>query len=119
MPLVRADVPEGTPGEAKARLREAIKAAVKEALAPRETRYVYVAVREVFAEIGDGAPSVTVDLRPGREAARKQALAEGIGRAFDAAMGVDLADVYLLFREAPAADHYCGGEPLAEWRPAS
>lgn len=117
MPLVRVDIPTGRSDEVKSRLKEAIKAAIIEALDPKITKYVYVGIREVFAELGDGVPSATVDLRPGREVERKAALARGISAALSEALGSKPEDLYLLFRETPAADHYCGGEPLPEWRP--
>ena len=34
------------------------------------------------------------------------------------AMGVAATDVYVLIRENPAGNHYCGGTPLAPWVPA-
>ncbi len=118
MPIVRADLPQGLSDTEKEALRQAIKAAVIGALAPKETKYIYVALREVFAKVGDGGPTVTVDLRPGRETARKDALASAIAEAFQTAAGVDAADLYLLFRENPAENHYCGGTPLPAWVPA-
>ena len=33
-------------------------------------------------------------------------------------MGVEATDIYVLFRENPAENHYCGGTPLAPWVPA-
>ena len=118
MPVVRADVPRGYSDERKEALRQAIKGAIIEALSPKETKYIYVAVREVFAPVGDGAPTVTVDLRPGRETERKAALARGIAGAFAATLGIEAREIYLLFRENPAENHYCGGEPLPAWVPA-
>ncbi len=118
MPIVRADVPIGFSDPRKEALRGAIKAAIIKALAPKETKYIYVAIRDVFAPVGDGAPSVTVDLRPGRETERKDLLAAAISGAFAEAAGIDPRDVYLLFRETDAANHYCGGMPLADWVPA-
>ncbi len=118
MPIVRADVPKGYTDAKKEAIRAAIKAAIIKALAPKETKYIYVALREVFAPEGDGAPTVTVDLRPGREVARKAALAGAIAGAFAETAGTDPKDIYLLFRETQAADHYCGGTPLADWVPA-
>lgn len=117
MPLVRADIPQGYSDETKKKLRGAIKEAINKALDPKVTKFIYVAIREAYAEIGDGAPSVTIDLRPGREARRKAALARLIGGAFAETLNVDPRDLYLLFRETPASDHYCGGAPLPEWRP--
>ena len=118
MTVVRVEVPEGTPTETKRLLRESVKAAVLKTLAPKETKYDYVAVREVFGEIGDGVPIVTVDLRPGREAERKKALADAIAEVLREIMGIDPLDVYVLFRENPAENHYTGGTPLADWVPA-
>ena len=88
-------------------------------LAPKETKYDYVAVREVFGEIGDGVPLVTVDLRPGREPERKKALVDAIAKLLNTELNVEPADVYVLYRENPAENHYCGGTPLAPWVPAS
>ena len=76
MPVIRIEVPEGTSLDKKSRIREGVKQAVLDTLAPKETKYDYVAVREVFGEIGDGVPLITVDLRPGREAERKKALVD-------------------------------------------
>ncbi|MEN8197366.1 MAG: tautomerase family protein [Pseudomonadota bacterium] len=118
MPIVRADIPHGYSDEQKRAIHTALKQAIITALAPKETKYIYVALRDVFADVGDGAPTVTVDLRPGREAERKAALAKAIAGAFGAAAGIDAADIYLLFRENNAANHYCGGAPLADWVPA-
>ncbi len=119
MPLVRADIPHGHSAETKQLLRQAIKEAINRAVDPKMTKYIYVAIREVKAETGDGAPSVTVDLRPGREMACEAALAGFIGDAFAKTLGGDSGDVYLLFRETPASDHYCGGQPLPDWKPGS
>jgi phenylpyruvate tautomerase PptA (4-oxalocrotonate tautomerase family) len=118
MPIVRIEMPPGYPLEQKEMLRQAVKVAVIEALAPKETRYIYVAIGEAHGRIGDGLPTVTVDLRPGREAARKATLANAIAGCLSTHAGIVASDVYLLFRESEAANHYCGGTPLAEWTPA-
>ncbi len=115
MPLVRVDIPEGASDAVKGRLRLAIRDAIEAALDPKITKYIYVSVREAFGEIGHGLPTVSVDLRPGREVERKAALAKGIAGTFEAALGVPESEIYLLFRESPAGDHWCGGEPLPEW----
>ena len=65
----------------------------------------------------DGMPLVEVDLRPGREPERKKALVGAIAEILNDTMGVEAADVYVLFRENPAENHYCGGTPLAPWVP--
>lgn len=118
MPVIRIEVPVGTPIETQRGIRAAIKQAVLVTLAPKETKYDYVAVREVVAEIGDGAPLVTVDLRPGREPARKKALVDAIADVLKRELNVEPEDIYVLFRENPAENHYCGGEPLPAWVPA-
>jgi len=119
MPVIRIEVPEGTSRDKKQCLREGAKQAVIDTLAPKETKYDYVAIREVFGDIGDGIPLVTVDLRPGREAERKKALADAIAALLKVELGVEPEDVYVLYRENPADNHYCGGKPLADWVPAS
>ncbi|MEQ1879681.1 MAG: tautomerase family protein [Burkholderiales bacterium] len=119
MPVIRVEVPEGTPLDKKRRIREGVKQAVLATLAPKETKYDYVAVREVCAAIGDGVPLVTVDLRPGRGHDRKKALVDAIAALLKAELDVDARDIYVLFRETPAQNHYTGGEPLPPWAPAS
>ena len=119
MPVIRIEVPEGTPTETKRQIREGTKQAVLDTLAPKETKYDYVAVQEVYAEIGDGVPLITVDLRPGREPERKKALVDAIAKLLKKELDVDASDVYVLYRENPAENHYCGGKPLAPWVPAS
>ena len=118
MPVIRVEVPSGTPADTQEAIRIAVKAAVLQTLAPKETKYDYVAVREVVGEIGDGVPLVEVDLRPGREPERKKALVDAIAGILNDTMGVEAIDVYVVFRENPAENHYCGGAPLAPWAPA-
>jgi len=118
MPVIRIEVPAGTPTGTQKAIRVAVKAAVLKTLAPKETKYDYVAVREVIGEIGDGVPLVEVDLRPGREPERKKALVDAIADILHDTMGVAAGDIYVLFRENPAENHYCGGKPLSAWVPA-
>ena len=118
MPVIRIEVPEGTATKAKKAIREEVKKAVLKTLAPKETKYDYVAVREVFGEIGDGLPLVTVDLRPGREVERKKALVDAISDVLKNQLQVNPEDVYVLFRETTAPNHYTGGTPLPGWVPA-
>ena len=118
MPVIRIEVPKPTDDATQRRIRLAAKEAVLRTLAPKEAKYDYVAVREVVADIGDGVPLVTVDLRPGREPERKKALVDAISEVLNAELGVDPTDVYVLFRENPAENHYCGGTPLPPWVPA-
>ncbi len=118
MPVIRVEVPEGTAQDTKSRIRDGVKQAVLDTLAPKETKYDYVAVREVFAPIGDGVPLIEVDLRPGREVERKKALVDAIAVILKAELDVAPEDVYVLFRETHAPDHYTGGTPLDPWVPA-
>lgn len=118
MPVIRIEVPEGTASDIKARIRDGVKQAVLDTLAPKETKYDYVAVREAFAVLGDGLPLVTVDLRPGREPERKKALVDAIAGIMQTELGADPVDLYVLFRENPAENHYTGGTPLPDWVPA-
>lgn len=118
MPVIRVEVPEGTSTELKRRIRLGVKQAVLETLAPKGTKYDYVAVSEAYGEIGDGLPLVTVDLRPGREAERKKALVDAIAIILKAELAIEMVDLYVLFRENPAENHYTGGTPLAPWVPA-
>ena len=118
MPVIRIEVPEQSNSDTKKRIREGVKQAVLATLAPKETKYDYVAVREAFGEIGDGLPLVTVDLRPGREPERKKALVDAIAAIMKTELNVDPVDLYVLFRETPAENHYTGGTPLPAWVPA-
>ncbi len=118
MPIVRIVVPESTPTNTKSRIRDEIKRAVLLTLAPKETKYDYVSVSEAFGVIGDGLPIVDVDLRPGRSPERKKALVNEVSRIFFDTLNIKSEDIYVLFRENPAENHYTGGAPLPEWQPA-
>ena len=118
MPVIRVEVPLQTPLEVQDRIRTDVKQAVLKTLAPKDTKYDYVAVREVHGVIGDGVPLVTVDFRPGRESERKKALVDAISGILKSELNIDPGDVYVLFRENPAENHYCGGTPLPAWMPA-
>ena len=118
MPVIRIEVPEGTATDSKKKIREKIKQAVLKTLAPKETKYDYVAIREAFGEIGDGLPLVEVDLRPGREPQRKKKLVDAIAAVLKDELDVESEDIYVLFRETPAPGHYTGGTPLPDWVPA-
>ena len=43
MPVIRVELPIGTPVETKKTIREGVKQAVLDTLAPKETKYDYVA----------------------------------------------------------------------------
>ena len=119
MPIIRITVPEGTASSKKDLIRTDIKSAVLRTLAPKETKYDYVSVSEAYGVIGDGLPVVDVDLRPGRSPERKKALVDEIALILLDTLSVKAEDIYILFRENPAENHYTGGTPLPEWRPAS
>ena len=119
MPLIRVVVPEGTSPEKKDNIRTNIKEAVLRTLAPKETKYDYVSISEAFGVVGDGLPVVDVDLRPGRSPERKKALVDEISRILLEELNIKENDIYVMFRENPAENHYTGGTPLPEWKPAS
>lgn len=119
MPLIRVVVPEGVSTEKKNKIRTEIKDAVLRTLAPKETKYDYVSISEALGVVGDGLPVVDVDLRPGRSSERKKALVDEISRILFKELNVKEEDIYVLFRENPAENHYTGGTPLPEWKPAS
>ncbi len=118
MPLIRIDLPEGIAKEAKKQIHNRVKEVVLKTLAPKEVKYDYVSIRESFGFIGDGLPVVDIDLRPGREPQRKKALVNGISNVLNETLNISTEDVYCLFRETPAYNHYTGGSPLPEWVPS-
>lgn len=122
MPVVRVDIPEGHPPSTKDRLREGIKRAINDVIDPGQggrhpetCKWIYVSIREAYASIGDGLPTVTIDTRPGRKSEQKRDLAKAICDVFESTMGT--RDVYVLLRTTEAEDHIGGGVPLPEWRP--
>ena len=118
MPLIRIDVPEGVSTDIKKQIHSKVREVVLKTLAPKEVKYDYVSIREAFGHIGDGLPVIDVDLRPGRDARRKKALVDGISEVLKETLNITKEDVYCLFRETPAHNHYTGGEPLPEWVPS-
>jgi phenylpyruvate tautomerase PptA (4-oxalocrotonate tautomerase family) len=120
MPIVRVDVPVVS-NQVKDILRKEIRRAIDEVLDPGQggkfpetCKWIYVAVREAYGEIGDGLPTVTIDTRPGRKPELKLRLANAICDIFEKAMGT--RDVYVLLRETAAADHIGAGVSLPEWK---
>ena len=118
MPLIRIDLPEGVSNDDKEKIQKKVREVVLKTLAPKQVRYDYVSIRESFGIIGDGLPVVDVDLRPGREPERKKGLVDGISSVLKDILDIDPEDVYCIFRETPAHNHYTGGEPLPDWVPA-
>ena len=48
MPVIRIEIPEGTSTDKKRSIRDSVKQAVIDTLAPKETKYDYVAVELEF-----------------------------------------------------------------------
>ena len=118
MPLIRIDLPEGTPNNIKTTIQKKVRHVVLMTLAPKEVKYDYVSIREAHGIIGDGLPVVDIDLRPGRDANRKKALVDGISEVLKESLNINPIDVYCIFREINAENHYTGGQPLPPWVPA-
>ncbi|MBA4783456.1 MAG: tautomerase family protein [Rhizobiales bacterium] len=119
MPAIRIEISDQTDRATMLRIRDSVKKAVLVTLAPKETKFDYVTIYGVVAEYGDGIPLITVDLRPGREAVRKKALVDAIAAILKNEIGVTPEDIYVLFREIPASNHFTGGIALKEWVPAN
>ena len=60
-------------------------------------------------------PLVRVDIPERPSDAVKGRLRQAIWDTIEAALGKLEREIDLLFRERPAGDHWCGGEPLPEW----
>ena len=48
----------------------------------------------------------------------KKALVDGISEVLKETLNITKEDVYCLFGETPAHNHYTGGESLPEWVPS-
>jgi 4-oxalocrotonate tautomerase len=62
-------------------------------------------------------PIIQCDIREGRSAAQKQALADAITRAVHETIGAPVEYIYVLIRETPGSHHVKGGQALPEYRP--
>lgn len=60
-------------------------------------------------------PMIQCDIREGRTAAQKRALAREITRAVQRTIGAPLEYIYVLIRETPGAHHVKAGKALPEW----
>ena len=60
MPIMRAGLPKGLSDETEEALRQAIKAAIVSALAPKKARYIYVALRRSPSQPAGSAARLTV-----------------------------------------------------------
>lgn len=117
MPIVRVDIPHGYTDAHKERLRQGIKNAIDQALDPAQQgrhpearKWIYVSVHEALGKIGDGLPTVTIDIWPGRSQEQKDLCAKLICDVFETYM--DTRDVYVLLRTTEAVDHLTGADAL-------
>jgi len=62
-------------------------------------------------------PVIQCDIREGRSAAQKQALAEEITRVVNETIGAPVEYIYVLIRETPGSHHIKGGKSLPEYVP--
>jgi len=62
-------------------------------------------------------PVIQCDIRAGRSAAQKQALAEEITRVVNETIGAPVEYIYVLIRETPGSHHIKGGKSLPEYVP--
>ena len=62
-------------------------------------------------------PVIQCDIRAGRSAAQKQALAEEITRVVNETIGAPVEYIYVLIRETPGSHHIKGGKSLPEYEP--
>jgi 4-oxalocrotonate tautomerase family enzyme len=61
-------------------------------------------------------PVIQCDIREGRSAAQKQALAEAITRVVHETIDAPVEYIYVLIRETPGAHHVKGGKVLPDFR---
>lgn len=117
MPRVSIDIPSGLSSSSIEIVRVRVKKTIYEILTTKEEKYDYVVIREVHAEIGDGAPFISIDLRPGRSSKQKQAFVDIVAEIIFDELGIEREDIYILFRETEAANHFCGGKPISDFVP--
>ena len=100
MPIIRVDIPEGHPRQARLELKRSLEESVARTWAKD---HIYVAVREMLTEPGDKTAIVTVDLRPGRgkEKERARALYREALDALRRTVGTAPEGFVLLIREFP------------------
>lgn len=61
-------------------------------------------------------PIIQCDIREGRTADQKQAMAAAITKAVHETIGAPTEYIYVLIRETPGAHHIKAGNPLPEYR---
>ncbi len=60
-------------------------------------------------------PVIQCDIREGRSAEQKQAMAQAITRAVHETIGAPVEYIYVLIRETPGSHHVKGGHALPEY----
>lgn len=63
-------------------------------------------------------PVIQCDIREGRTAEQKQAMAQAITRAVHETIGAPVEYIYVLIRETPGSHHVKAGKALPDYRPA-
>jgi len=61
-------------------------------------------------------PVIQCDIREGRTAEQKQAMAQAITEAVHRTIGAPVEYIYVLIRETPGSHHVKGGKALPEYR---
>ncbi len=108
MLIAHIHIPPGYLLDYKETVRQAVKTAAVAALDIADPSLVYVSVSDAHGRIGDGLPTVMLDVMPIADPQRKAALATQVAQAVAAHAGGSSDDVYLLIRETAAENHYCG-----------
>lgn len=62
-------------------------------------------------------PVIQCDIREGRTAEQKQAMAKAITRAVNETIGAPVEYIYVLIRETPGSHHVKAGHALPDYRP--
>jgi phenylpyruvate tautomerase PptA (4-oxalocrotonate tautomerase family) len=117
MPFVCIELPNKAPRDAVSHLRESIRTAIGEHLATKEHKYDFVMIHEGSVSAEDVMVGLTVDLRPGRTDHQKQAFVDASCNAIRQYLGIKPENVYAVFREVVAANHFCGGKPISAYVP--
>lgn len=63
-------------------------------------------------------PVIQCDIREGRTAEQKQAMAQAITRAVNETIGAPVEYIYVLIRETPGSHHVKAGKALPDYRSA-
>lgn len=108
MLIAHIHIPPGYLLDYKETVRQAVRTAAATALDIADPNLVYVSVSEAHGRIGDGLPTVMLDLPPIADPQRKAALAAQVAQAVAAHAGGSTDDVYLLIRETASENHYFG-----------